>query len=200
MDYANIEAATPEARLRVVAQVQNLLAKVTNSDCSQSELLNIKNALSLVNSGNFSFVTENEGALPTLVANYFKNNPKVEIYIVGYMRIPPRQIEGIAKAIGIPFEHIKVLHDVEHQGRNKEIFDGLLSNPHVGAVLFGPTPHSMPRSEGSGFIGYQRTLNEKRPDIETRLITTMGGKVKITKEGLKRTLKQVVKCMVLTTV
>lgn len=112
----------------------------------------------------------------------FKNG---KILIIGYTSIKPKDIEGVVKAAGIDKRRIELCIDYE-EAKKYDIKKKLQYNTDYSLVLAGPMGHS-----GKGKDEYSSKLTAmEKEDGYPRVIRLGCNELKITKEGIKKSLKE----------
>ena len=112
----------------------------------------------------------------------FKNG---KILIIGYTSIKPKDIEGVVKAVGIDKRRIELCIDYK-EAEKYDIKKKLQYNTDYSLVLAGPMGHS---GKGKGEYSSKITAMEKE-DGYPRVIRLGCNELKITKDGIKKSLKE----------
>lgn len=110
-----------------------------------------------------------------------------EIYIIGELELPKKDIIGVAKAEGIFKDRIRFFDYDEAKKFERD----LVGKRDVCAVFFGPTPHkTIQTGNYSSLITSIEAQKEEIPAEIVRL--SASGKLKITKSNFRKELKRLI--------
>lgn len=146
----------------------------------QEKLEKMIKALGQLASGSFDFLVIRDKELSEIGESFFINNPHSYIVIVGYTKVLPQKIWGMAKQIGIPKDNIRLHLDYD----NKNFPFKVCENPKCVGVIIGPTQHKVKDNDSSSPAS---ELRERLmiPLIEMR----QNGEPKISKTALRQNLR-----------